>query len=310
MSLIMAKTPLPARPSIRCSAAAWTRLFAIAATVLIGLPDSGHAAATAWVGNKNAKARLVTGVQATGSELRIDVGLEIQMAPGWHTYWRTPGDAGFAPVIDWKSSSNFAHATITWPAPTRLSIEGLETYVYADHVLLPIAVAPLDPGRPLGLRASVNYAACKEICVPYRADLYLELPSGSAMPSGEASLIAAARDKVPRSLKAASVTLLALSAEPLGGKDARVTMRLHSDGALFRQLDLFVEGLQHGQAGPPETKISDNGRAVDLAVQISGSTTAELTSTPLSFTVTNGTDHAVTFMAAPKLAEKENGATR
>src|SRR6266851_3973136 len=125
----MAKTVLLVRRSIGHSPKSWAQLLA---------------AATAWDGNEHARARLVTGVQATGSESRIDIGLEIQMAFGWHTYWRTPGDAGFAPMIDWKHSLNFAHATIAWPAPTRLSIEGLETYVYPDHVLLPIAVTLSD----------------------------------------------------------------------------------------------------------------------------------------------------------------------
>ena len=174
------------------------------------------------------------------------------MASGWHTYWRTPGDAGFAPMIDWKHSLNFAHATIEWPAPTRLSIEGLETYVYPDHVLLPIAVTLSDPGHPLELRASVDYAACKEICVPYRANLYLELPSGLATPSDEASLIAAARTKVPSSLEAARIALLSLGAAPVGERNALLTIRLRSAGALFRQPDLFIEGLRHAQAGPPQ----------------------------------------------------------
>jgi suppressor for copper-sensitivity B len=278
--------------------------------LLVVLPDSVHAASTAWIGDKNAKARLVSGVQATGSGSRIDVGLEIQMAPGWHTYWRTPGDAGFAPIIDWKNSLNLASAKIAWPAPTRLSIEGLETNVYPDHVLLPIAVTLSDPGRPLELRASVDYAACKEICVPYHADLYLELPSGLATISDEMSLIATARAKVPSSLEAASIALLALTAAPVGERSARVIVRLRSDGALFRRPDLFVEGLHHGQAGPPAIRISDNGRVVELVVQVSDSTTSALTAIPLSFTVTNGTEHAAAFVATPALMETANGTTR
>lgn len=177
-------------------------------------------------------------------------------------------------------------------------------------MLLPIAVTLSDPGHPLELRASVDYAACKEICVPFHADLYLELPSGFATPSDEASLIAAARAKVPGSLEAASIELLELSAAPVGEKDALVTLRLRSAGALFRQPDLFIEGLPHGQAGPPRARISDDGRVVDLVVKISENATSALTTTPLSFTVTNGTDHAVTFVATPALAEKANGTTR
>jgi len=307
---VMAKTALSIRSFSRRSTIPWTRFFIPSLMLLAVLPDSIHAASTAWTGNKNAKVRLVTGVQAIGSESRIDVGLEIQMAPGWHTYWRTSGDAGFAPIIDWKNSLNLASVKIAWPAPTRLSIEGLETYVYHDHVLFPIAIILTEPGHPLELRASLDYAACKEICVPYHANLHLKLSSGVARPSEEASLIAAAQAKVPRSLEAASIALLELSAIAVGKEDAMLTVRLRSSGALFRQPDLFIEGLQHGHAGPPTTKISDNGRVVELGVQVSENTTSVLTTMPLSFTVTDGASQAISFVATPALVEDPNGSQR
>jgi hypothetical protein len=55
----------------------------------------------------------------------IDADLEIRRAPGWHAYWRAPGDAGFPLTIDWKGSTNFVGAEITWPAPARLIVGDL-----------------------------------------------------------------------------------------------------------------------------------------------------------------------------------------
>ena len=305
MRLLIGKTMLPARTSV--SRSACCAQMTIAATLLAGMPNSVYAAATDWVGNAHATARLITAVTATGSDFRIDAGLEIKMAPGWHAYWRTPGDAGFAPAIDWKQSLNVAQAKIAWPAPTRLSIEGLETYVYPDHVLLPVVVTLSDPGHPLVLRAFVDYAACQEICVPYHADLDLALPSGVAAASEEAPLIAAARDKVPRSLELAGMTLLALSAAPMGENDVVMTIRLRTSGPQFRKPDVFIEGLRHGHAGPPASTISEKDHVVDLVVKISENTAAALAAAPLSFTVTIGSESAVEFVATPGEATKANG---
>ena len=85
----------------------WT-LGLAAALPLVGVPAQGLAAATGWVGDAHAASRLVTSVQATGSASVVDAGLEIRMAPGWHTYWRDPGDAGLSPTVDWKGSTNLA----------------------------------------------------------------------------------------------------------------------------------------------------------------------------------------------------------
>jgi suppressor for copper-sensitivity B len=77
------------------------RLWLSGAVLVVGLvfgwPAGGFAAATGWVGDNHATARLITATEATGSASAIEAGLEIRLAPGWHTYWRAPGDAGIPP---------------------------------------------------------------------------------------------------------------------------------------------------------------------------------------------------------------------
>jgi DsbC/DsbD-like thiol-disulfide interchange protein len=132
--------------------------------VLIGLifvltlaaMDGARAASSDWVSEAHGAARLISAVEATGAGARLDVGLQLHLTPGWHTYWRTPGDAGIAPAIDWSGSENLAGAAIAWPAPRRLpSVGGLETVGYEDGVVLPITVTPMRPGAPLHLHAEV-----------------------------------------------------------------------------------------------------------------------------------------------------------
>src|SRR6516165_3721570 len=108
--------------------------------VLVASGWPARSATSSWVAGQHCAARLVSAVEATGSSTLVDVGLELRLTPGWHTYWRNPGDAGIPPAIDWNGSENFAGAEVAWPAPKRLPpVGGLETVGYVDGVVLPIA---------------------------------------------------------------------------------------------------------------------------------------------------------------------------
>src|ERR1700732_3765981 len=168
-----------------------------------------HAAATPWVGDGRVAVRLITATDnlATGSTL--DAGLEFRFAKGWHGYWRTPGDAGIAPMVDWSGSENIQRDEIAWPAPSRLVIEDLQNSVYADHLVLPVTLFLKQAGSPVRIKASLAYAACSDICVPYQAELALSVAPGAVGVSAEAALIDAARKTVPGTPAAASIEVVA-----------------------------------------------------------------------------------------------------
>ena len=95
------------------------RSAALLAALLLGftVPDApARAAASKWSSNAHGATRLIAAVEATGSSAQLDVGLQLRLTPGWHTYWRTPGDAGISPTIDWQGSESLGGAAIAWPA--------------------------------------------------------------------------------------------------------------------------------------------------------------------------------------------------
>ena len=249
------------------AAFAWARRGIIApkhAWLVLGLAcalavPGGYtrAATSAWASNTHGAARLVTATEATGSGTQLDVGLQLRLTPGWHTYWRTPGDAGIAPTIDWTGSENVAAAAIAWPAPQRLpSLGDLETQGYMDGVVLPIAVTLAQPGAALHLHAEVDYASCKEVCIPYHASLDLILPPGLAWSGPEAPLIAAAEARVPGDLGAARLELLGVEIGS-GRNGAVLSVRLASSGLPLHAPDLFVEGIANGSPGRPEVELAE-----------------------------------------------------
>jgi len=154
-------------------------------------------------------------------------GLSLTMAPGWKTYWRVPGEAGFAPRFDWTGSGNVAALEVIWPSPTPFTQFGMTSFGYADRMLLPLQVTPADPAAPLALRLTFDFGVCEAVCVPETATLALDIPPGA--PPEAAGPIALSLSDTPRPLAQAGarVAECALTAADGG---LRLAARLAFDG--------------------------------------------------------------------------------
>lgn len=136
-------------------------------------------------------ARLLPG-WTTADGHRISA-LQLALAPGWKTYWRSPGDAGVPPRFDWTGSGNVGRITLHWPRPEAIESGGERTLGYHDGLVLPVEVEPADPARPVDLRLRVDFGLCADVCVPARVDLAAPPPGAGPDP-----LIEAALARVPR----------------------------------------------------------------------------------------------------------------
>ena len=245
------------------------KLFALVLGVLAGLsadPLGALAAASDWAAEEQVRVRLISaGEAATGD--RLALGLEFDLQPGWKIYWRSPGDAGFPPVIDWSGSSNLAAGEIAWPVPHRFSLFGLETFGYGDSVVLPIDAALERPGEALSLAAAVDYLICEEICIPYQARLSLDLPAGPQSRAPEAFLIESFSRQVPG--RGAERGLSLDSAVLAGSLEAPLLQVVARSDVPFTAPDLLVEGPPGFAFAKPEVVLSDDGLRAEISVQTS-----------------------------------------
>jgi suppressor for copper-sensitivity B len=248
------------------------------------------AAVTDWVGDSHAAVRLITATDSVAADLTLEAGLEFRFAKGWHGYWRTPGDAGLAPLLDWSGSENIARHDLAWPAPHRRVIEDLQNIVYDNHVVLPVRLSLEKPGAPARILISLAYAACSEICVPYQADLALPLPPGAGGTSPEAAAIDAARKTVPGTAAAAGIDIIGVRVAGPASEPVLV-VDLLSKNRPFRQPDLFVEGIGNGIPAAPKVELQANGNAARLTVRISQVPPSDR---PLTLTLTDQ-DRAAEF---------------
>ncbi|HXE70639.1 MAG TPA: protein-disulfide reductase DsbD domain-containing protein [Hyphomicrobiaceae bacterium] len=155
------------------------------------------AAVTPWVEAQAARVRLLAGADAAHPGKALLAGVEITMAEGWKTYWRNPGEAGVPPSFDWSGSSNTASIKVDYPAPMRLVDPAAEMIGYKTTVLFPIEVIPKLPTEAVELRLALEFAVCREICIPAQASLALTVPPAPTA-GAPAPAIAAAMERVPR----------------------------------------------------------------------------------------------------------------
>lgn len=114
--------------------------------------------------------------------------LSLVLAPGWKTYWRSPGDAGIPPSFDWGGSENVKSVRIHWPSPEVFHTAGMRSVGYRQTLILPLEVLPVDAGAPLHLAARIDLGVCKDICMPATVDIGGGLPVPGA---GDAQISAA-----------------------------------------------------------------------------------------------------------------------
>lgn len=121
------------------------------------------------------------------------VGLNLQMSPGWKTYWRAPGEAGIPPRFDWTGSENLAATQVLWPTPSVILSNGRQSIGYRDTLILPIVLTPLDPSRPIRLTGQMQAGICGSVCIPMAFDLDASLAPESHHPV--ASIVTAMRNR-------------------------------------------------------------------------------------------------------------------
>ncbi len=152
---------------------------------------------------QHAMVRLVAERTAAVPGQAASIGVQFEIDPHWHIYWRNPGDSGGPPIIDWQLPDGFQAGELQWPAPKRIEVSTLINYGYESDVLLPLTLhvpATAKPGSDVAIAGHVKYLICSDLCVPGSADVKLTLPiaASAGAPSPAADLFTQARAQLPQ----------------------------------------------------------------------------------------------------------------
>ncbi len=183
-------------------------------------------------------AELMTNAPAVAPGGSVQAGLVLTLEEKWHVYWTNAGDAGEPPAIKWTLPAGITAGPMQFPIPTRLPLGPLMDFGYEDAVAFPVAlsVAPnTKPGR-LHLDALVTWVVCREVCVPGKAKMGLDLdvvPNAPAAPAAKGA-IGEALTLLPKPLPASAHLSIA------GGKEdfvVTLTTGRREDDAEFYPFD-------------------------------------------------------------------------
>ena len=257
-----------------------TRLFIAAFAASLALGSSARALSGDWAATERVEARLVSAVEGTGDLANLPLGLELHLKPGWKTYWRSPGEAGLPPALDFGASANVASAALAYPIPHRFTLLGLDTFGYKEEIVLPLGLAVQQPGQPLELLAKLDILVCADICVPDTLQLALKIPAGAAMPGAEAALVNRFAALVPGDGRAAGLAITQVTTSGTG-KDAVLEIAATAREP-FRAPDILAES-EDASFGRPAITLQDNGHAALIRVPV-----PRAGKTPLVLTLVDG----------------------
>jgi thiol:disulfide interchange protein DsbD len=195
----------------------------------------------------------------------VYVALRQKIQPGWHTYWRNPGDAGDSTKIVWTLPPGWTAGDIVWPTPEKSRVGPLLDFAYTGEVLLPVPIsvpANAQVGSIVTLKAAAAFLVCEQVCVPEDAVVTLTLPVVAGTPATDpkwGAKVAETLAKAPKpaGLKAVfhlegGVLKLAVTGAPLKGADVA--------GAFFYPYSGKV--IEH----PPEQKIDCGPEGLTLSL--------------------------------------------
>jgi thiol:disulfide interchange protein len=107
----------------------------------------------------------------------VQVGLVLTLEEHWHVYWINAGDSGEPPKITWTLPPGITAGPVQFPIPTRLPLGPLMDFGYEDSVAFPVLITAAKDIKhgPIRLDAQVNWLVCREVCIPGKAHLGLNL---------------------------------------------------------------------------------------------------------------------------------------
>lgn len=214
--------------------------------VLSLFAPQSQAAMSDWVEVQGGAVRLIaSGMSDDGTYL---AGLEFLLEPGWHTYWRYPGEAGIPPMITLNGESeNLAAFEVLYPAPKRYFDGFSNSIVYHDGVVLPLSLKPIDKLKHVLVSVDVFFGVCKDICVPGEATLNLSLNSQAKKDNLADKLIQRDLARIPTQKKYNDLKITSVALKP--GADVLVIQAVAPTSS---KVDLFAAGPEGSYIGLPK----------------------------------------------------------
>ena len=227
-------------------------------------------------------AQLITAENGVNSKTRtISAALFVSLNDGWKTYWRSPGEVGYPPTIDWSDSENISDTKFYWPTPKRFSAFGIENYGYLNEVTFPINILLKRADNSFTIEAEISLLVCEELCVPENFHLSLNLPEGEEIDIGSQNRILSALSTLPLDGENENFTLSASHIDKLQNE---LVVQITSQNPI-RSINVFPDAGLETAFGPPSEEFNFDRKVAIITLPILTTGTLE---NELRLTISNG----------------------
>ncbi len=156
--------------------------------LVVGLWSGAWASTPDWLAAPNGAATytrsslLVHAPEGVSAGKTVWLGLRLEHAPGWHSYWKNPGDSGLPTQMSWTLSTGATAGEIAWPTPRLFPLGDLANYGYEGTVLLsvPVQVDAGFSGTELQAKVNASWLVCRKECIPEETELSVKVPAAGA----------------------------------------------------------------------------------------------------------------------------------
>jgi thiol:disulfide interchange protein/DsbC/DsbD-like thiol-disulfide interchange protein len=180
-------------------------LLALGLSLLTGCKDSST------VTDKHISASLIADQDTVSPGASFTLGVKFDLEPGWHIYWKNPGDSGLPPRFNWSSNdSSVSIKAPLWPHPERIATGPLVNYGYNDTLIpFPATVSSSTKSDQAEVTLDLEWLVCKDECLPGEGRLKITLPikNEAGFPSNNSKLFEQAYEKVPAPLERVSIAI-------------------------------------------------------------------------------------------------------
>lgn len=216
-------------------------LHLAATAVFLVMPTLCFAASSDWHRVEGGAVRLVTSSQPE-SDGTLRGALQIELEPGWKTYWQDPGSSGVPPTIEASVDGRTVPVSLSFPEPEWFEDEYSSYAGYSHSVTFAVTFDMPPPVGLTPLKADVFLGICETICVPVSAALSVEQAVSTS--DASASVVESAFEALPPK---ASETFQAriLRVQP----DALTVEAIVPEGAVLQSI--FVAGTHDTTVGTP-----------------------------------------------------------
>jgi DsbC/DsbD-like thiol-disulfide interchange protein len=211
-------------------------------------PCVASASSSDWLESEGGRVRIVTTGQADDAGV-LRGALEVDLLPGWKTYWRDPGEAGVPPTIDLGDAPSVTISEMGFPAPKRFD-DGYSKWAgYKHSVSLPLTFKFDRTGTAEPIAASVFIGICETICIPVQGELDVD-PASDPDNADDKAVVEAALDALP------SPASDDFGASIVEKADDALTVVAQAPGAP-ETTDLFLASASGYVFGTPERVVKD-----------------------------------------------------